>query len=143
MIKFELTPEQEKTLNEWMQDKDSYSGAIGGDVTFQFTPTSIGVIEKVIYFKGTSKEAMLDLTDYDSGKGTVEMKSFVFFDDMTWPNPESDIEWHLRYGDVEEYRFRAASYVAAYNALINMPQKLRNKRIEQIKKEAVKLRNGE
>lgn len=38
-----------------------YDGAIGGGLTYEFTPTSIGVIFKVKYGKHE-----LDLTDYDS-----------------------------------------------------------------------------
>lgn len=39
-----------------------HGGAIGGSVTYQFTPTSIGTIEGVLCSCG----AELDLTDYDS-----------------------------------------------------------------------------
>jgi hypothetical protein len=37
-----------------------YFGAIGGDVTYQFTPTSLGVIMKVLHSSG----AEIDITDY-------------------------------------------------------------------------------
>jgi len=37
-----------------------YYGAIGGDLTYQFTPTSLGVIIKVLHVSG----AELDITDY-------------------------------------------------------------------------------
>ena len=37
-----------------------YSGAIGGGLTYSFTPTSIGVIVKVSYL-----DYELDVTDYD------------------------------------------------------------------------------
>lgn len=37
-------------------------GAIGGKVTFSFTPTSLGVIEKV----KCACTAQLDVTDYES-----------------------------------------------------------------------------
>ncbi len=75
------------------------------------------------------------------------MKHYVAFDDMTWPNPEAidDVEWTLRYGTlnaVEVDRYLVASYVAAYKALFNLPQKTRNKRIEQIKREAKKVRDA-
>lgn len=42
-----------------------YGGAIGGGLTYQFTPTSIGLITKVIYGEGEHRHE-LDLTDYDS-----------------------------------------------------------------------------
>lgn len=38
-----------------------YEGAIGGGLTYSFTPTSLGVIVKAKYGEFT-----LDLTDYDS-----------------------------------------------------------------------------
>lgn len=40
-----------------------YYGAIGGALTYSFTPTSIGTVEKVFH-SGTKQE--LDVTDYDS-----------------------------------------------------------------------------
>lgn len=39
-----------------------YEGAIGGGLTYEFTPTSIGIIEKVRY----TDRFELDLTDYGS-----------------------------------------------------------------------------
>ena len=38
-----------------------YQGAIGGGVTYEFTPTSVGIIVKARAYDQT-----LDLTDYDS-----------------------------------------------------------------------------
>ena len=61
---------------------------------------------------------------------------------MRWPDPSdpNEVEWRLRHG---RYIFNAepregdvltaASYMNAYRALIDMPQKTRNARIEQIK----------
>jgi hypothetical protein len=43
-----------------------YTGAIGGGLTYEFTPTSLGVVFKVIWGKGLPGEKSLDLTDYDS-----------------------------------------------------------------------------
>lgn len=40
-----------------------YYGAIGGELTYSFTPTSLGTVEKVFH-SGTKQE--LDVTDYDS-----------------------------------------------------------------------------
>lgn len=42
-----------------------YEGAIGGGLTYHFTPTSIGVVQKVTYENGLSKFE-LDLSDYES-----------------------------------------------------------------------------
>ena len=61
---------------------------------------------------------------------------------MAWPDPRDpdDIEWSLTYGysgiwDEGRRQLReAASYIAAYRALIDLPQKTRNARIEQIKR---------
>lgn len=67
------------------------------------------------------------------------MSSFVFIgedrDRMTWPHPDDpdEIEWQLRYGDAYSARLAAASYVAAYRYLIELPQRTRNERVSQIR----------
>lgn len=86
-MRFELTPKEVQKVNDWLastvypaiieKQKESaelqkmhfardawehgypYEGAIGGGVTYEFTPTSIGVVMKVKY-----AEFELDLTDY-------------------------------------------------------------------------------
>lgn len=69
---FSLTEAQQTKLNKWLktqeqvlesQGKDGYNGAIGGALTYSFTPTSVGDIVKV-YDSRTKAE--YDLTDYDS-----------------------------------------------------------------------------
>ena len=65
MLVFELTPEQHKRVGKWYRKNNKtskYIGAIGGSLTYSFTPTSIGVVKKV-YDSLTDKE--LDITDYD------------------------------------------------------------------------------
>jgi hypothetical protein len=42
-----------------------YTGAIGGGLTYQFTPTSLGTVTKVIWNCGSPYEQVLDVTDYD------------------------------------------------------------------------------
>jgi hypothetical protein len=76
---FDLTKDQWRRLQEWssaqndkvakMQDDAScdfpctpYYGAIGGHLTYSFTPTSIGTI--VVVENNVTKEK-IDLTDYD------------------------------------------------------------------------------
>jgi len=88
MTEFQVTIEEQTKINQWLrdtvypsilerqkkdpqmaamhfEDEDGYTypyfGAIGGDVTYHFTPTSIGTVFKVIHSSG----AELDLTDYD------------------------------------------------------------------------------
>lgn len=81
---FELTPQQEEKLNTWLalQYKEKieeqrktmspedfscltldgefpYTGAIGGGLTYCFSPTSLGVITVVKFF-----DKQIDLTDY-------------------------------------------------------------------------------
>jgi len=61
---FNLTDDQAKQVGGWGKDhgcplKDQ--GAIGGALTYSFTPTSIGIVEKVSCACGKD----LDLTDYD------------------------------------------------------------------------------
>lgn len=66
-------------------------------------------------------------------------------DIMRWPDPADpeEVEWRLHHHSypILEDRRRdervAASYMNAYRALIAMPQRLRNQRIEQIKRASV------
>lgn len=89
-MKFELTPEQYTRAMKWVAEevypemvtnqketiKDPtpihiacweagypYEGAIGGGITYEFTPTSLGMVEKVKYTT-YSKVYELDLTEY-------------------------------------------------------------------------------
>lgn len=62
---FTVSPEQAQKIADFTEsvNKDcgrSYAGAIGGATTYEFTPTSIGLIFKVRHF---DKE--LDLSDYE------------------------------------------------------------------------------
>ena len=60
---FELCSEEIKKLNEWDKHEctvKNNQGAIGGRLTFFFTPTSLGTIIKVKC--GCGEE--IDLTDY-------------------------------------------------------------------------------
>ncbi len=77
-IEYEFSPAQVEKLRAWEAEMDklwvesrqlthphdptqAYYGAIGGELTFSFTPTGIGMIVKAIHTTG----AELDLTDYD------------------------------------------------------------------------------
>lgn len=85
---FSLDPDQSKKLAAWCEEqtaralerqrarmspaefsmltvggKAPYAGAIGGELTYSFTPTSLGTVVKVT--NGLTNET-LDLTDYDS-----------------------------------------------------------------------------
>lgn len=65
-MEFCLTEEEENKYRVWIKEHNEtcpikYSGAIGGKITFQFTPTSLGLITKVIC--GCGKE--LNLTDFE------------------------------------------------------------------------------
>lgn len=63
---FDLTDEQREKLNEWLGDrKKQYTGAIGGALTYEFTPTTIGLVTKVTWMRGSKNEDTIDLTDYD------------------------------------------------------------------------------
>ena len=47
---FKLTEDQQEETKEWMHGHDcpiDYEGAIGGKITYNFTPTGLGVIERV------------------------------------------------------------------------------------------------
>lgn len=66
LIKIELSPEQEKKYKEWLNSlEERYAGAIGGAYTYEITPTGLGVVIKVYYFKDTKHEKSIDLTEYD------------------------------------------------------------------------------
>ena len=90
---FEITPEDNAKIRKWLEeevyppiveaqlkdpnkasmlyrDEDGkirpYTGAIGGGLTYEFTPTSLGVVFKVVWGRGLYSEKSLDLTDYES-----------------------------------------------------------------------------
>lgn len=62
---FNLSKDEYRKLNEWMKTKDmsKYTGAIGGRFTYQFTPTTLGTVVKVI---DNLENDEIDLTDYNS-----------------------------------------------------------------------------
>lgn len=61
---FDLDKEESKRLREWDEAHEcelkEYSGAIGGRLTYQFTPTGLGCVVKIIC--GCGEE--IDVTDY-------------------------------------------------------------------------------
>lgn len=65
---FTLDEEQTKKLNAWLEEHKKecnlhiYSGAIGGRLTYSFSPTSIGVVCKVDCSCGKG----IDLSDYEN-----------------------------------------------------------------------------
>lgn len=70
---FSLTAVQKGRVRIWSVEQDDlvrsqqnlnepYYGAIGGELTYSFTPTSIGVIVKVAHAVTKSK---LDVSDYE------------------------------------------------------------------------------
>jgi hypothetical protein len=81
-MKFETTAEQETKINAWLEELEPkilekqseharemgrmfgspYYGAIGGGLTYEFTPTGIGVIVKV---RESVTGEELDLTNYE------------------------------------------------------------------------------
>lgn len=91
-MNFSLSKEQMQKLNEWLliqyreigEDQLAngspmgqayrtdegvavpYFGAIGGELTFEFSPTGLGDICVAVLCKGTKWEREINLTDYDS-----------------------------------------------------------------------------
>jgi hypothetical protein len=62
---FDLSPKQTLKLNKWKKAKDYsiYTGAIGGRFTYEFTPTSLGVVVKV---SDAVDKTSIDLTEYEN-----------------------------------------------------------------------------
>jgi hypothetical protein len=66
-LKFELDEQQRAKAAEFIERfAHVYHGAIGGGFTFEFSPTNLGVVAKVVHAKGMPDEETCDLTDYDS-----------------------------------------------------------------------------
>ena len=67
---FNLTDEQRSKYQEWLKEHDKEclytnpeaQGAIGGRITYCFTPTGLGVITSIRCACGGS----IDLTDYEN-----------------------------------------------------------------------------
>lgn len=60
---FSIDERQWKLIGEWMDKKEKvYTGAIGGRLTYQFTPTNIGLITKVL---DPIDKTELDVTNYE------------------------------------------------------------------------------
>ena len=61
---FTLTEEQNKKVADWNATlEDIYTGAIGGRLTYSFTPTSLGT---VIVVSDSVTETEINVTDYES-----------------------------------------------------------------------------
>ena len=65
ILRFELEPADMKKLEAWLDKKDltSYTGAIGGRLSYHFTPTTLGTALRVTDNLDGSE---IDLTDYES-----------------------------------------------------------------------------
>ena len=63
---FTLTAEEMARVREWQETRRKYAGAIGGQFTYEFTPTSVGDIVRVRDNLVECAAGVLDLTDYDS-----------------------------------------------------------------------------
>ena len=91
MYNFSITDKQNSKIAQWCDDQNAkaierqkenpprnipmsmlesswekgypYGGAIGGDLTYSFTPTNIGVVVKITH--GLTNET-LDISDYDN-----------------------------------------------------------------------------
>ncbi len=63
---FKLSLKQSNKVVDFIKaQKKINSGAIGGEITYEFTPTTVGTVIIVTYCKGTDVEAVVDVTDYD------------------------------------------------------------------------------
>jgi len=64
-ISFTLTDEQSRKIQDWKMEIEAAErrsvGAIGGRYTYEFSPTSLGVVEKV---RDSLTNKVLDVTEY-------------------------------------------------------------------------------
>jgi len=71
---FAIPEDKVEQLNKWMKEQDekvaklqnsneAYYGAIGGDCTYCFTPTGLGI---VIVVKNNVTKEEINLTDYEN-----------------------------------------------------------------------------
>lgn len=91
-MRFEISPEDSDRIDTWLREEVfppivaeqkndpsiahfivkignteyPYDGAIGGGLTYRFTPTSLGIAYSVTYAERSKWEKTLDLTDYAS-----------------------------------------------------------------------------
>lgn len=63
-LKFGIDKAEYAKFKEWKDKKDleKYTGAIGGRFTYEFTPTSLGIVIKV---RDSMDKDEIDLTDYN------------------------------------------------------------------------------
>lgn len=62
------------------------------------------------------------------------MANFVRFDGMTWPRTDTEVGWTLRYGNpTRSDILLAAEIVAAYEHLVVMTQRERDRRVSSIR----------
>lgn len=61
---FKLTKEQEYKIDKWLETKDlsRYCGVSGGRFTYQFTPTTLGLVVQVL---DNLDKTSLDVSDYE------------------------------------------------------------------------------
>jgi len=60
LIFYYITDNQRIKINDFLKDRKDYEGAIGGAVTYSFTPTNLGTVVKVTY-----KDTTIDITEYE------------------------------------------------------------------------------
>ncbi len=65
MKTFKIDDEQLEKINAWMETRNpgAYTGAIGGRLTYEFSPTSLGVVLVVRDAMGEEPRT-LDVSDY-------------------------------------------------------------------------------
>ncbi len=68
-MNFEITPEEWQKIAAFRAKKiEQYGtnfGAIGGEMTYSFSPTSLGTVTKAIFCQGTEMEDSIDVTPYE------------------------------------------------------------------------------
>lgn len=66
-------------------------------------------------------------------------KKYIIIEDMSWPMPDNELEWKLRYGTPTKAELlQAASILSAYSQITLFDtKKQRDKRCEKITDEAI------
>lgn len=74
----------------------------------------------------------------ESEESARVVKGYAHFDGMTWPLPDPELDWRLRYGKPSRDDFmKAAFIISAYASLIWCPDHKRRRVIRELRSQSV------